>query len=275
MAIHQLSLGTKTNRWDNYSIIFIIPRSARVDDFAIISPWSERQLFKKGFPDSLEIYGYKPVLEKIEQRIKEFLKNKVLERHSKNYNLRRFMRWGSAAGIVACFFFVFSGFFDDILFDPFFATVFGYTIFREYEEKKSLNQWNKRIDTLKVKESAILSALFHNFTQLDSDDYVAIDWEKTVRKEPLDIILSLRTALSTFLGFRHFSDEEKDSGTMGFFSISIARSFRLFVVRQFALTRSERARKELKIGPGYFEIYKGFLEYLQCEGRSQKNVVIE
>lgn len=269
MVVHELYFG-KTNKSEfENEAVYIIPRSADPYDYALISHFREKELLKNGLKKNIKFYGYKPILETVESKVKEFFQNRILKRFNKNFGNRRFYRLGSLFGIVACFFFVFSGFIDDFLLDPLFLFIIGQSVYREIKDRKHLNEINKHIEDIEFIENPVLTAIYENFKDIDKEDYTAPNWEKIFQSVPQKELLSLLHSLSEFLNYsnsrswnRKLTYLETDLGNQTFYN-KMKTKVKLWYYNQKKDQHAFEIRNRKRLKPGYYEIYEQLLEALE------------
>ncbi|MFC1851883.1 hypothetical protein ACFL27_16955 [candidate division CSSED10-310 bacterium] len=266
MAVHEIKLGVSEKSSLEDSIVYVVPRSPDPYDYALISPLREKDLLRKGIEGPLEFQGYAPILEKVEAKVKEFLHNKIMKRYRRNLAVRRVFRWGSALGILSCFLFFFSGFFDDMLCDPLFLFIIGYTFYREYREQRNLEYIQSKIDSIKFVENPLLTAIYNNFKNLETPDYRALEWSSVQSEMKSHQVDQTFAAITEYLGYK---DKKRWQSRVNYltapnvennyFTHMLLKLISQFYQRKLAKYYDDiKHRKRLKAG--YYDIYEHLLE---------------
>jgi hypothetical protein len=265
MTAHEIQLNNPGRTGLANYRLYVLPRSADPFDYALVSPVTEKELLSRGLDGPLEIHGYQPILEKVGSKVKEYLHTRIMKARDSNFRSRRVLRWGSAAGIVSCLTFVFSGFIDDLLLDPVFLSTIVFTFYSEFQEKRKLNQVRQKIENISFVCNPLLSALFESFSRLPDGDLPPVDWSEIISGMPAEEVQTLFGVIADFTGFRRRKDwetkkrhAERDATSPGLTGY-IARIWSRYYQGKLDDHR-EMLKHRRRLSSGYAEMYEYLLE---------------
>lgn len=246
--------------------VYVIPRSKKPDDYAIISTIDEHELLRRGITGTITFYCYEPVRKDLESRIKQFLKKSFRQRLAEIQDKNRKLKLGLLIPPILAFLFIFTGFFDDLVVNITAIALFVGIHRREVQKRHNISTIEARIDALTVKENRLLTEIYRSFSELDAPEFQLPDLE-TLKQQMSEA--EIRDTLNAIGSFLHLDKIRELQSQMRSLNRAISqtkglRSYTLRfarVLKKWQLTKEQqRLKQNVGVKPGFRDIYEILLE---------------